>query len=93
MVFSVAAPALVLFSGAGLDYGRLVMATTALQQAVDEGALMGARELVVANMTDQEISSHVQSSIYAAAYMLHPGVQVASSIENKAAVVATAWVD
>ena len=93
MLFSVVFPALLLCAAAGLDYGRLVTASAALQQAVDEGALMGARELVVANLTDQEISSHVQSSVYAAAYMLHPGVQVASYVDNKVAVVASAWVD
>ena len=93
VLFSVVFPALLLCAAAGLDYGRLVTASAALQQAVDEGALMGARELVVANLTDEQVISHVRSSVYAAAYMLHPGVQVTSSVENEAAVVASASVN
>ena len=78
---------------AGLDYGRLVTANSALQQSVDQGALTGATELEAAIFDDQQIDSHVRASVYASAYTLHPGVKVEKAVISGNSVSATAWVD
>lgn len=93
ILFGISGPALLIAIAVGLDYGRLVTASSALQQSVDEGALMGATELETAIFDSQQIDSHVRSSVYASAYTLHPGVKVGQTVISGNSVSATAWVD
>ena len=67
---------------AGVDYGRLVTATAELQQVTDQGALLGAKELVLANMTEQQIASSTQAAVFAGAASLDPNLQVSVAVRN-----------
>jgi Flp pilus assembly protein TadG len=76
VLFGVCSPVLFLGVAASVDYTRLVCASNQLQQAVDQAALQGARELVLANMTEQQVASAAQAAVYIqAASVALPGLQ------------------
>ena len=65
MIFSLAAPVLLIAAGSAIDYTRLVGSRSALQNVVDGAALAGAQALRLANATsatvDQAVASYVAS--------------------------------
>lgn len=86
ILFSVCSPVLLGLVAAATDYARLVSTTAQLQQVVDAAALLGANELVVANMTDEQINGSVRAAVHAAAYSLTLNASVDSSVTSGRAV-------
>ncbi len=82
ITFGVCLPVILGSIAAAVDYTRLVATRTRLQQIVDSAALLGAKELGIANMSNSQIASSVQASAYAMAYAYDPQIVATATVGN-----------
>ena len=82
VVFALSIPVLIAGAGAAVDFARLTATRTSLQQAVDAAALMGAKELSVANMTHAQVEKAAEADVFASAASLGDGLTASSSVQS-----------